>query len=178
MPLFEYSIYTSDGHYIGDHEELFRSHKDALDEMEFAGDDGEVLIGKKKLPIFARTLGHWESAPRWDSSVGAIVKNSKDRDRIAASKGLVAWDDASGGNKYFSQDLMEKKAAANAHWDKRHQEFFDIKEREMRNGRSEEQAELHASIEWGSESKLKEDQKFYNKGVAERKLPTNLVRKT
>ena len=174
MPIFSYDIYDAEGNHLGEHDELFRSYKDAKEEMEFSGDDGEVLYGKKKLPLFARTLGHWESAPRWDPSVNAVVKNSKDRDRIAAEKGLISWEDASGGNKYFKEDLWEKKAAENAHWDKRHQEFFDIKDREMRNGRSEQQAELQASIEWGSEDKLKEDQRFINKKVAERKLPSNI----
>ena len=177
MPIFEYKLYDDEGNYCGMWEELFKSHKDAKDEITFTDEDGKNYRGEKQLALIARTLGHWESAPRWDPSVNAVVKNSKDRDRIAAEKGLVAWEDASGGNKYFTQDLWEKKKAQNDHWDARHQEFFDIKERETRAGRSEEQAELQASIEWGSEDKLKQDQKFYTKGLAERKLPTNLTRK-
>lgn len=174
MPIFQYKLYDDEGNYRGEWEELFKSYKDAKDKMTFQDDEGNTFYGEKQLALIAKTPGAWESSGWWEPGVNSWVKNSKDRDRIAAQKGLVAQDDVS-SNKYLHQDMMEKKQAYNKYWDARHEEYHNIVEAEMKKGFSKERAELNASLEWGTESKLEEDKKHFSPKIQNMKTPTNLT---
>lgn len=174
MPYFDYKIYDSEGNFIDEREEFFRSYKDAKEQLEFVSDEGEIFFGYKKFPTIAKTPGRWESTGWFEPGLGTYVKNSADRDRIASLKGLVAQDDVS-SNKHLHRDLMEKKIAYNAYWDKRHEDFHNLVDSEMKKGFSRERAELNASQEWLTDDKLEADKRHYKPEVAAKKAPTNLT---
>lgn len=174
MPLYDYKVFDKEGNFICEREEFFKSHKDAKDQVEFVSDEGEIYFGYKQISLIAKTQGNWSGHGWFEKGLGTWVKNSKDRDRIASEKGLVAQDDAS-SNKHMARDLMEKKIAYNAYWDKRHAEFHNIVDAEMKKGFSRERAEQNASLEWGSEDKLAEDKKHFSDKVNKMSAPTNLT---
>lgn len=173
MPVYEYKLYDSEGNYRGEWEQLFKSYKDAKDNMTFEDDEGNVFYGEKQLSLIAKTPGKWESTGWYEPGLGTYVKNSAERDKLAQAKGLVARDDVS-SSKHLVNDMLEKKKQQNAYWDKRHEEYQTLLNAEIKKGFSKERAEHNASLEWGREDKLNEDKKHYNDKVANMKVPTNL----
>lgn len=174
MPLFDYKVFDKEGNFVCEREEFFRSYKDAKEQVEFISEDGEIYFGYKQTALIAKTQGYWNSVPTWEPGLGCFVNNSKHRDQIAQAKGLVAQDDVS-SNKHLHRDLMEKKMAYNAYWDKRHDDFHNLVDAEMKKGFSRERAELNASQEWLTDDKLEADKRHYKPEVANKKAPTNLT---
>ena len=155
MPIFEYEVKDPDGKTVGYWEDIFKSHKDAPEEMLFEGG----FVGKKQISVIARTLGKWVSTDSYDPTLKSVVKNENHRAKLMAEKGFAHPSDFH--NKHLAQDMYEAQVERNSYWDKRNEEFATLCEGFKAQGFDNTTCEAKAAVEWGSREKLAQDKKYH-----------------